>query len=116
MQRPWAITVLSWLFILLGVISLGMDARFLAGHGWSHDEGWILVVHGLAILGGAFMLRGANWARWLILLWSAFHVGITILNAWHGFAFHAILFTGIAILLFRADARAWFGPRAGAAA
>jgi len=108
MKRPFAITVLSWLFIALGVVSLGMDVHFVAGHGWGLDEALIFPVHGLAVVAGAFMLRGADWARWLTVLWMAFHVVITVLNAWHGFAFHAILFAGITCLLFRADARAWF--------
>ena len=111
MKRPFAITVLSWLFIALGAVSLAMDGRYVAGHGWGRDEGWVILVHGLAVVAGAFMLRGAEWARWLTVLWMVFHVAITVLNAWRGFAFHAILFAGITFLLFRADARAWFRSR-----
>ena len=111
MKRPFAITVLSWLFIALGVVSLAMDVRYVAGHGWGKDEAWVLMVHGLAVVAGAFMLRGADWARWLTVLWMVFHVAITVLNVWRGFAFHAILFVGITYLLFRADARAWFRHR-----
>jgi len=74
----------------------------------------VFVVHGLAAVAGAFMLRGADWARWLAVLWVAFHVAITAFNAWKGLAFHAILFVGVLILLFRADARAWFRPTAAA--
>ena len=28
----------------------------------------------LAVLAGVFLLKGRNWARWLLLLWIAFHV------------------------------------------
>ncbi len=111
MKRPFAITVLGWLFVAIGVVTLAMDVHFVAGHGWSRDEALILPVHALAVVAGAFMLRGADWARWLAVLWVAFHVAITVFNAWRGFAFHAILFAGIAVLLFRADARAWFGDK-----
>ena len=107
-QRPFAILILGWLFIAIGAVSLAMDVRFALGHGGGIDEALIFPVHALAIVAGAFMLRGADWARWLAVLWMAFHVVITVLNAWRGFAFHAILFAGIAYLLFRADARAWF--------
>lgn len=107
-QRPFAITVLSWLFIAIGVVSLAIDVHFVALHGGGRDEALIFPVHALAVVAGAFMLRGANWARWLTVLWVAFHVAITTLNAWKDFAFHAILFVGITFLLFRADARSWF--------
>jgi hypothetical protein len=107
-QRPFAVTVLSWLFIAIGVVALGMDVRFALAHGAGIDEALIFPVHALAVVAGAFMLRRDNWARWLAVLWMAFHVAITVLNAWRDFAFHAIIFAGITYLLFRADARAWF--------
>jgi len=111
MKRPFAITVLSWLFIAIGVVALAMDVHFVAGHGWSRDEALIFPVHALAVIAGVFMLRGADWARWLAVLWMVFHLAITVLNAWRGFAFHAILLAGITFLLFRADARTWFRSR-----
>ena len=107
-QRPFAVTVLSWLFVAIGAVALGMDVRFALAHGGGINEALIFPVHALAIVAGAFMLLGADWARWLAVLWMAFHVGVTVLNAWRGFAFHAIIFAGITYLLFRADARAWF--------
>jgi hypothetical protein len=107
-QRPFAVTVLSWLFVAIGAVALGMDVRFALAHGGGINEALIFPVHALAIVAGAFMLRGADWARWLAVLWMAFHVAITVLNAWRDFAFHAIIFAGVTYLLFRADARAWF--------
>ena len=108
-------TVLSWLFIAMGVLTLAMDVHFVALHGGGRDEALIFPVHALAAVAGAFMLRGANWARWLTVVWVAFHVAITAFNAWRDLAFHAILFVGITYLLFRADARAWFRANPGAA-
>jgi hypothetical protein len=109
-QRPFAVTVLGWLFIAIGVVALAMDVRFALARGGGIDEAMIFPVHALAVVAGAFMLRGDNWARWLAVLWMGFHVGVTVLNAWRGFAFHIILFIGVSYLLFRADAGAWFGP------
>jgi len=51
---------------------------------WRTDP-WIVpisLVRLLAIIGGAFLLMGRNWARWLILAWMAFHVVVS--------AFHSI--------------------------
>jgi len=115
-QRSLSITLLSWLFIAIGVVSLGMDVHYVVAHGGGFDEALIFPVHGLAVVAGVFMLRGADWARWLTVLWVAFHVVITALNAWRDLAFHAILFVGITYLLFRADARAWFRPEKAAGA
>ena len=40
----------------------------------------------LAMVSGAFMLRGHNWARWLALAWIIFHVILSIfrLGPWIG--------------------------------
>lgn len=71
------------------------------------DGVWIEITEALAILAGAFMLRGRNWARWLALAWMAFHVAISF-GAVREFAIHCVIFAGIAWLLFRADARQYF--------
>jgi hypothetical protein len=110
-KRPFAVTALSWLFILVGAAELAVDIRRLSAHPFHREDIWIGLVHLLAIVAGAFMLRGDNWARWLAVIWIGGHVAITVLNAWHGFLVHAIFFAGIAFLLFRADARGWFRRR-----
>jgi hypothetical protein len=113
-MRPFAITVLSWLFIAVGAAALVVHGRE-ALRSFHHEDVWILLLELLAIIAGAFMLRGANWARWLALLWIAAHVVIAWLNGPQQVAFHAVIFAGIAFLLFRADARAWFGGKTAAA-
>jgi hypothetical protein len=115
MPRPFAITVLSWLFITIGAVTLVVHGRTaLRAH--SPEDVWILVVEALAIAAGVFMLRGANWARWLAFLWMAFHVVLAWLNGPSQALVHAIIFAGIAILLFRAEARAYFRPKPAAGA
>jgi hypothetical protein len=108
LRRPFAITVLSWLYIVIGAVGLVMHGResFRSPHS---EDIWILALELLAVVAGVFMLRGANWARWLTVTWIGFHVAISVLNGYQQVLFHGIIFVGIAILLFRADARAWFG-------
>ena len=110
MRRPFAITVLGWLFILVGAAGLVMHGR-TALHAWHSEDAWILLTEAIAVVAGAFLLRGSNWARWLAVLWMAFHVVIAWLNGPSQVLFHAIIFVGIAVLLFRADARAFFRPQ-----
>ncbi|MFP5227987.1 MAG: hypothetical protein ACLGXA_10180 [Acidobacteriota bacterium] len=108
-MRPLAITVLSCIYIAVGFIALIVHGR-IAIHAWHPEDLWILLTEILAIVAGVFMLRGANWARWLAFLWAGAHVVIGYLNRPSQVLVHAIIFAGIAILLFRAEARAFFRP------
>ena len=57
------------------------------------------------------MLRGFNWARWLLVVWIAYHV---ILSAFHSpfeAAVHGLLFVIVAYFLFRPQASAYFRRR-----
>jgi hypothetical protein len=53
---------------------------FSPKHPFEFENVWILLVRITAIVSGAFMLRGSNWARWLSLAWIAFHL---ILSFFH---------------------------------
>src|SRR5262249_39079375 len=62
----------------------------------------------LAIVCGVFLLRGSNWARWLLLAWIAFHV---VLSAFHNvfeLAMHSLLLVVVAYCLFRPRTSAYF--------
>jgi hypothetical protein len=78
MKRPFQVTVLGWLFIGVGIVST-------AYHLWKSPlDRWtipVLLVGIIAIVAGGFLLRGARWARWLVLAWLAFHVVVSALNS-----------------------------------
>jgi hypothetical protein len=79
--RPVAVTVIGWIFIAAGVVGLAYHAtEFKAQRPFENDAVLVCFVRLLAILGGVFMLRGKNWARWLLLVWITYHV---ILSAFH---------------------------------
>jgi hypothetical protein len=66
MKRPLAVTILA--FVYIGVGAIGFVAHFtdLRSMDASRYDGlWIELTEILAVLCGAFMLRGQNWARWL---------------------------------------------------
>jgi hypothetical protein len=79
-KRPRSITIISWIFIAVGALSLLASlwplvdtaaaqriTRLKAQH---PVEFWLTpVVRILAILSGVFMLYGFNWARWLLVVW-----------------------------------------------
>ena len=108
-MRPLSVTILAWLYIGVGMI--GFVSHFTEIHArnaFRYDGIWIEVVEVLAIVCGAFMLRGHNWARWLALAWIAFHVIIGALHSLPQFAIHCLFCAVIAFFLFRPDAARYF--------
>ena len=70
-ERPFQVTLLGWLFIAVGILS---TAYHLAKGSLDRWMAPIVLVGIIAIVAGVFLLRGARWARWLVLAWLAFHV------------------------------------------
>jgi hypothetical protein len=107
--RPLAVTLLSWVYI--GVGAVGFVYHFTGIHAdnmFRYDGIWVEAVEVLAIVCGAFMLRGHNWARWLAIAWMAFHVVLSAFGAFHELAIHSLFLAAIAWLLFRPGAVRYF--------
>jgi uncharacterized membrane protein len=105
--RPYEITVVGWLFIVVGVAALGFHLMRDAIDRWTPV---IALIEILAIVGGMFLLRGANWARWLLLAWLAFHVVIAALNSFMQALPHVVLLVVIGYILLVAPASQYFRP------
>src|SRR5690348_11907196 len=117
-KRPRSITVISWIFIAFGTISLltsllpklpGAEehvAEFRTQHPFQFA--FLYVGPVLAIVCGVFMLRGFNWARWLLVVWFGYKVFGNALHSPMKLLIPALLF-GVAIyFLFRPQASAYF--------
>jgi uncharacterized membrane protein HdeD (DUF308 family) len=76
MKRPFQVTMLGWLFIAVGILGTIYHLLKSPLDRWTFP---ILLVGIIAIVAGVFLLRGARWARWLVLAWLAFHV---VVSAW----------------------------------
>jgi len=114
-KRPLAVVVVAVLLMLTGAISLAGDLMNFKSVSADHYEiVWMVAVHLLAIVAGAFVLRGMNWARWLAIAWMAFHVAISIGHPAQQLIVHGLLLLLFVWLLFRADSRAYFRTRASA--
>jgi uncharacterized membrane protein len=108
-KRPIAVTIIAILLILVGAGGLVRDAMGLKPHAAFHAETpLIAAVHLLAIVAGAFLLRGHTWARWLAVAWMAFHVAISYGHPLTPFLMHSAFLAIFGYFLFRADARAYF--------
>jgi hypothetical protein len=81
-RRPIVVTVISIVLVIAGAAGLIYHGREL----WDSSVPWyetvtIALVRVLAIVAGVFMLRGRNWARWLAVLWMAFHAVLSIFHS-----------------------------------
>jgi uncharacterized membrane protein HdeD (DUF308 family) len=88
MKRPFQITFLGWLFIVVGILSTIYHLLKSPLDRWTVP---IVLVGAIAIVAGIFLLRGARWARWLVLAWLAFHVVVSALNSWSEALPHVVL-------------------------
>ena len=120
-KRPLSITVVSWIFIATGCISLVGGLLPLVRASASKqiaelnaqelvDVGIVSASGLVAIIGGAFMLRGFNWARWLCVAWMGFHLVVSILHSLFELAVHSVLFAVVLYFLYHPRASAYFRP------
>jgi hypothetical protein len=111
MQRPRAVTVLGILYIAMGAIGLVYHARELrAWHPFPYELAGVCLVRVLAVVAGIFMLRAADWARWLALAWILFHVVLSAFHSAGEAAMHAAFFLLFTYLLLRPQSARYFRP------
>ena len=116
-KRPLSITVVSWIFIATGCISLVLGllplVRAIASNhipelNTQEVVGIVSASGLLAVIGGVFMLRGFNWARWLCVVWMGFHLIVSILHSLFELAVHSVLFAVVLYFLYHPRASAYF--------
>lgn len=108
-KRPISVTIVSWVYILAGTVGIAVHAtEFDLRHPFSNDVVLALIVRLLAIVAGVFMLRGAKWARWLAIVWIAYHVVLSSFHSWGSAGIHALLLAVFAYFLFRRQAHTYF--------
>jgi hypothetical protein len=105
MGRPLSVTILGCLFIVAGSVGLiyHLSDRPL-------EPGIVLIslVRILAIVGGVFLLLGHGWARWLLLVWLAFHVGISAMHSISQSLAHLVLLIAVGYFLLTPPASKYF--------
>jgi hypothetical protein len=108
-KRPLSVTLIAWLFIITGAGGfVSRVSRFDTSKPFDYDILWPCGLSVLAVVGGAFMLRGANRARWLCLVWMACHVVISAFHSISEVAVHSLIFAVLLYFLLRPGATAYF--------
>jgi hypothetical protein len=116
-KRPLSLTLIGWLFIAIGGLGFFYHlSEFKGRPGFDYGLAGVCVVRLLAVIGGAGMLRGWGWARWLLAVWMAFHIGISALHNVSELVMHIVIFGVLAFFIFRPQATAYFRERAARAA
>jgi ABC-type uncharacterized transport system permease subunit len=109
---PPTITLLSFLFVAIGVISTAVHVwQFKIVRPTFLEEVGVYAIGALAVVAGIYMLRGRNWARWLALGWICLHVIVAAFNQPIGLVIHVVFVALLAWLLFRRESQQWFSPR-----
>jgi hypothetical protein len=117
-KRPRSVTVISWIFIAFGGIALltsllpklpGAEEH-IAEFRSQHPVQYALIYVGpiLAVICGVFMLRGCNWARWLLVVWFGHNVVGNALHSPLRLLLPGLLFAAAVYFLFRPQATAYF--------
>jgi len=115
-KRPLSISIIGYLFVVVGIVGLTYHATGFKGlRPFDYELVWVCLVRLLAILGGVFLLRGHNWARWLLIVWLAYHVVLSVFHSWPGVVMHSVLLVVIAYFLLRPQVSAYFGRGRGLA-
>ncbi len=108
-KRPLPVTVIGWLFIAAGAIGLAYHATELTGpNPFQNELIWVLALRLLAIICGVFILRGRDWARWLLLAWITYHVVLSAFHSLPELAMHSLLLVVVGYFLLSPQSAAYF--------
>lgn len=126
MPRPRSITVIAWAFVAVGAGGLLKDwwplltsdaaqqiAKLKADGIADLGPAWTSRL--LAIIGGVWLLRGHNWARWLLVVWMVFHIGLSAFHSWAELLTHGAVFLPMFYFLFRGPSARYFQTAEGSA-
>ena len=107
MKPPLSVIAISALYLVAGTVGLIYHFPDLKDPD-DKDAILVLVVRLLAVIGGIFTLRGSIWARWLLVGWIAYHVGLSFYHSFSEVAVHVAFLALTVLALFNKKANAFF--------
>lgn len=114
--RPWSVTLVGWLFLCLGLVTvaaagmamLGMVSGGADGRAPAGEMLPMVAVQLLAVIGGWLVLRRSGAGRWLLVAWMAYHVILSGFHAPLELVVHGGMLALLVYILFRDEASAYF--------
>lgn len=108
-KRPLPVTIVSFLFILVGCIGFAYHVKELFNPDKNlYETILILVLRILAAVFGLLLWYRINLARWLIILWLIYHIIIGAFNSMSQMLIHVVFLILVSILLFLPASSAFF--------
>lgn len=111
-RRPVFVLIIAVLFIAFGLLDIWLGVSPLtskAAH-LASDDLLVSSIGITAVVGAIFVLKGYNWARWLLAAWMALHVALSIRQP-YALLGHVVIFGLVLAGLFYPAASAWFHQR-----
>jgi len=108
MKRPLTVTLINALYIVAGITGIAYHATDWTSGEIRSDDVLAFAIRLLAIVGGVFALRGANWARWLLLAWIVYHVFLSFHHDTAETIMHVVITVVTVLCLFNKRAREFF--------
>ena len=103
-SRAWSLVAVGVIFLAIGALDIarGLAPLFTSAPRWhmAADDVEVLLTGIVAMIGAVYVMRGQNWARWLLAVWMAFHVVISVGEP-RKLIIHLVIFGFITFLLFR---------------
>lgn len=114
-KRPIPVTLVGGVLIAVGAIGIAYHfSEFKSAHPVEYFG--VFAARLLAIMCGAFLLRGKDWARWLAMAWIAFHVALSYFHSMQQVALHLVVMVVFAAALFNPAANRYFRAQAAGSA
>ena len=113
-KRPSFVLVIGVAFVAIGLFDIWLGVAPLTrkpAH-LANDDLMVLSIGMIAVLGGIYALKGHDWARWLLAVWMALHVALSIRQP-YALLGHVVIFGLILAGLFYPAASTYFRQRAG---
>jgi hypothetical protein len=122
-KRPTSVTVIAWILIGLNALSVCTISILLTNEtslavmrqspiplGLQFTISYLSLA--VTVLAALFMLKGANWSRWLYVIWTSINwVYAFVLSPTKWLQIPSLLFFAVAVFfLFRPAAREYFSP------
>jgi hypothetical protein len=108
-RPPLSVIIISGVFLLAGIVGVAYHATEFTTHGpFQYDLLLVCLVRLVAVICAVFLLRAANWARWVLVLWIAYHVVLSAFHSAFQLIFHGLLLALVTYFLFRPSTSLYF--------